>query len=292
SRCSRPAPPTMPRPAAIPGGTVMGSTAYTTLTAEPDGPVLRIVLRRPEVRNALSPLMVRELTAACERARCDPAVRALVLSGAGGNFCAGGDLKGMQAALAEARDAGRTAAQNRRFGALLELMDALDKPVIALVDGAAMGGGVGLTAVSDWAIAEASARIGTPEVTVGIVPAQIAPFLLARIGYAEARRMASCGVTLSAQEALRLNLVHEVADGPAALAAKAAAAVSQCLRCAPTALAATKRLVRAARHTPLGPTLDAGARCFAAALEAEGKEGIRAFLAKRAPDWAQKTARG
>jgi isohexenylglutaconyl-CoA hydratase len=270
----------------------MDAKAYTTLIVSRDGPVARIVMNRPEARNALSALMVRELADAFVSAREDPEIRAVLLSGADGNFCAGGDLKGMGSADALARAPLAIAAQNRRFGELLELIDALSKAVIALVEGAAMGGGVGLIAVSDWAIAERGARIGTPEVTAGIVPAQIAPFLLARIGYAQARRMASCGLRLTAEEALRCNLIHEVADGAADLSAKGMAALNQCLRCAPAALAATKHLVRTARREPLGPTLDAAARAFAIALAGEGREGTRAFIEKRAPTWAEKITRG
>ena len=136
--------------------------------------------------------------------------------------------------------------------------------VIALIEGAAMGGGVGLVAIADWAIAERSAQIGTPEVTVGLVPAQIAPFLVARIGYTQARRLASFGLRLGAEEALRIGLVHELADGRDDLLAKGAAAVNQVLRCAPEAVAETKKLVRASLREPLGPTLDAASHMFAA----------------------------
>ena len=186
---------------------------HETLIVERDGPVLKVTMNRPEARNALSPTMVRELTQAFEQARDDAGIRVVVLMGAGGTFCAGGDLKGMEgsdAARGGAKDA--TAASNRRFGALLEMADALPKAVIALIEGAAMGGGVGLVAISDWAIAEKGAQIGTPEVTVGIVPAQIAPFVVARIGYTQARRLATFGLRLDAEEALRIGLVHEMAE--------------------------------------------------------------------------------
>jgi isohexenylglutaconyl-CoA hydratase len=262
---------------------------HETLIVERNGPVLKVVMNRPGAKNVLSPVMVRELTQAFQRARDDAEVRAVVLTGAGGTFCAGGDLKGM-----ESRDAagggGReaTAASNRRFGALLELADGLPKAVIALIEGAAMGGGVGLVAISDWAIAERGAQIGTPEVTAGLVPAQIAPFLAARIGYTQARRMASFGLRLNAEEALRVGLVHELADGREGLLAKGVAAVNQVLRCAPEAVAETKQLVRAALREPLGPTLDAASHLFAAALAGESREGIRAFVEKRKPAWATK----
>jgi isohexenylglutaconyl-CoA hydratase len=259
------------------------------LIVERNGPVLKITMNRPDARNALSPTMVRELTAAFAQARDDAQVRVVVLMGGGVNFCAGGDIKGMEssdAARGGSKEA--TAASNRRFGALLEMVDALPKAVIALIEGAAMGGGVGLVAISDWAIAEASAQIGTPEVTVGLVPAQIAPFVVARIGYTQARRLATYGLRLNAQDALRVGLVHEVADNHADLMTKAAAAINQCLRCAPSAIAETKKLVRASVREPLGPTLDAASHVFAASLAGDAKEGIRAFIEKRRPAWVVK----
>jgi isohexenylglutaconyl-CoA hydratase len=122
-------------------------------------------------------------------------------------------------------------------------------------------------------------------VTVGLVPAQIAPFVAARTGSAHARRLASFGLRLDAEAALRLGLVHELADGRDDLAARGAAAVNQVLRCAPAAVAETKALVRRAASEPLGPTLDGASHLFAAALAGEAREGIRAFVEKRKPDW-------
>jgi isohexenylglutaconyl-CoA hydratase len=262
---------------------------HETLIVARDGPVLKITMNRPEARNALSPVMVRELTQAFEEARDDPAVRAVVLMGANGTFCAGGDLKGMEERRASGRgEAESLAASNRRFGALLEMIDAVPKAVIALIEGAAMGGGVGLVAVSDWAIAEKGAQIGTPEVTVGLVPAQIAPFVVARIGYTQARRLATYGLRFAASDALRVGLVHEIADSREDLLAKGVAAVNQVLRCSPQAVAETKQLVRASVREPLGPTLDAASHTFAAALAGDAREGIRAFVEKRKPAWVSK----
>jgi len=260
-----------------------------TLRVERAGPVLKIVLNRPEARNAVSPVMVCELTELFQLAHAEAAIRAVVLSGAGGTFCAGGDLKGM--ARADGESAGArlpSGASNRRFGALLELADALPKAVIALIEGAAMGGGVGLIAIADWAILEKRAQIGTPEVTVGLVPAQIAPFLTARIGYTQARRLASFGLRLDADEALRIGLVHELADGPDELIAKGLRAVNQVLRCAPQAVAETKKLVRTCLREPVTAALDAASHQFAAARAGEGREGIRAFLERRSPAWQVK----
>jgi isohexenylglutaconyl-CoA hydratase len=243
---------------------------------------------RPEASNALSPVMVRELTELFQLAHAEAGIRAVVLSGAGGTFCAGGDLKGMERANVDDKEVPSPGAANRRFGALLELADALPKAVIALIEGAAMGGGVGLIAIADWAIAEKSAQIGTPEVTVGLLPAQIAPFLAARIGSTQARRMASFGLRLGADEALRIGLVHELADGGDDLIAKGVGAVNQVLRCAPQAVAETKKLMRTCLREPLTSTLDAASHQFAAARAGEGREGIRAFLEKRSPAWLVK----
>jgi isohexenylglutaconyl-CoA hydratase len=263
-----------------------------TILAERVGPVLKVTLNRPEVRNALSQTMVRELADAFQQARDDAEIRVVVLMGAGGNFCAGGDLKGMSERAAPAGDSDESiATSNRRFGALLETADTLPKAVIALIEGATMGGGVGLLSVSDWAIAERGAQIGTPEVTVGLVPAQIARFVVRRVGYTQARRMATYGLRLDAPEALRIGLVHELADGHGELMLRGAAAVNQCLRCAPDAVAETKRLIRASLHEPLGPTLDQAAHSFAAALASDAREGIRAFLEKRQPGWFKKVDR-
>ena len=262
---------------------------HETLIVAHDGPVLKITMNRPEARNALSPAMVRELTQAFEEARGDPAIRVVVLAGANGTFCAGGDLKGMEGSqAASGGDRNSTAASNRRFGALLEMIDALPKAVVALIEGAAMGGGVGLVAVSDWAIAERGAQIGTPEVTVGLVPAQIAPFVVARIGYTQARRLATYGLRVGAADAMRLGLVHEVADNREDLHAKCVTAINQVLRCSPQAVAETKLLVRASVREPLGPTLDAASHTFAAALAGDAREGIRAFVEKRKPAWVTK----
>jgi isohexenylglutaconyl-CoA hydratase len=264
--------------------------SHETLIVERDGPLLKVVLNRPEARNALSPAMVRELAEVFQDACEDASVRVVVLMGAGGTFCAGGDLKGMEGrGAAGDSDAEAVAASNRRFGALLEMADALPKAVIALVEGAALGGAVGLIAIADWVIAEKAAQIGTPEVTVGIVPAQITPFLVQRVGYGEARRLAAFGLRLTAEEALRIGLVHETAEGRDELVAKGVAAVNQCLRCAPQAVAEAKRLVRASLpERPLPPLLDQASEMFAAALVGEAGEGIGAFVEKRKPAWAMK----
>ena len=266
--------------------------SYNTLIVERDGPVLKVTLNRPDVRNALSQQMLVELGTVFAKVRDEEDVRVLVLDGAGGNFCAGGDFKGMQKSdVAQGGAIESTAASNRRFGAFLEMADTFPKAFIVLVEGACMGGGVGLLAVADWVIADREAQIGTPEVTVGIVPAQITPFVVQRIGTAHARRLAAFGLRLGAEEAYRIGLVHELAANHGELRDKGAAAINQCLRCAPEAVAETKKLVRAAAREPLSDVLDDASHMFAAALSGNAKEGIRAFLEKRKPAWLRKIER-
>lgn len=262
---------------------------YDALKVDRMGPVLKVALNRPEARNAMSPIMLAELERAFAEAREDPQIRVLVLTGSGGVFSAGGDFRNMQKSdAATSGNVDDTAASNRRFGTFLEMANAFPKALVTLVEGACMGGGVGLVAVSDWVIAERAAQIGTPEVTVGIVPAQITPFILDRIGGAHGRRLTCFGLRLSAEEAYRIGLVHEVAESPQDLHVRGAAAVNQLLRCAPAAFTATKALVRRSQREPLAETLDAASYMFANALAGEAKEGIGAFLEKRKPSWNSK----
>ncbi len=260
---------------------------YEALKVEPAGPVLKVTLNRPEARNALSPVMLAELGQAFTEAWNSETIRVVLLRGAGGLFSAGGDFRNMQKSDAAAgRGTDDTAQSNRRFGTFLEMLRSFPKGLVTVVEGPCMGGGVGLLAVSDWVIAEKSAQIGTPEVTVGIVPAQITPFIIDRIGTAQARRLLSFGLRLSAADACQVGLVHEVADGPEDLAAKTTAAINQVLRAAPGAVAETKKLVALSQSGDLGPTLDSAAHMFAQSLAGEAREGIGAFLEKRKPVWA------
>ncbi|MDX2202084.1 MAG: enoyl-CoA hydratase-related protein [Hyphomicrobiaceae bacterium] len=260
--------------------------SFEALQIERDGPVLKVTLNRPQARNALSPEMLMELGQVFTLAWNEEAVRAVLLRAAGGTFSAGGDFRNMQRSeAASGRGTADTALSNRRFGTFLEMLRGFPKGLVTLVEGPCMGGGVGLVAVSDWVIAEKSAQIGTPEVTVGIVPAQIAPFIVERIGRAQAQRLLAFGLRLSAAEACRIGLVHEVADGAADLSAKGLAALNQVLRAAPGAVAETKKLVALSQSGDVGAALDTASHMFANALAGEAREGISAFLEKRKPGW-------
>jgi isohexenylglutaconyl-CoA hydratase len=254
-----------------------------TLALRVEGDCLHVTLDRPAVRNALNPTMIAELAAVFDHVRARPGLRIVVLRGAGGHLCAGGDLA--ELARAATTDLDAVAASNRRFGALLQEIDSVDAIVIAIAEGSVMGGGVGLLCVTDLALSTPDARFRLPEAAVGLLPAQVAPFLARRVGHAQARRLALTGATLDAPAAAALGLVHEVVSEPAARLEPACAAIRAL---APGALAATKALLRRADQVPVGELLDQGARAFAAALAgAEGREGTAAFTAGRRPRWAE-----
>ncbi|MGX5219095.1 enoyl-CoA hydratase/isomerase family protein [Pseudomonas segetis] len=248
--------------------------------------VLTVTLNRPESRNAMSLSMVEELTQVFSQLNQDQQVRAVVLRGAGGHFCAGGDIKDMANARAVGIDAYREL--NRAFGSMLEQAQRLPQVVIALLEGAVLGGGFGLACVSDVAIAADDAKFGLPETTLGILPAQIAPFVAKRIGLTQARRLALTAARFSGQEAARLGLVHFSEASAAAIEQRLDETLAQIKRCAPQANAATKALLLDTELQPLGQLLDDAAQSFAnAVLSPEGIEGTMAFVQKRTPGWAE-----
>jgi len=272
---------------------VIALPSYTTLLTELDAGVLRVTMNRPERRNALSPEMVDELVALFTLLSAERELRAIVLRGAGGNFCAGADVKGMQSAGASRSTSGGDAKQavargNRRFGDLMSAVNDVPVPVVAVVEGAVMGGGFGLVCVADVALAVRDARFGLPETGLGLIPAQIAPFVVQRVGLSQARRLMLTGARLDGAEAARVGLVHEVCDDAAALEAALAGTLTQIRRCAPLANSATKRLVLSVPGRPLATVLDEAAQVFAdASLGDEAREGTLAFVEKRLPKWAQ-----
>ncbi|WP_192561879.1 enoyl-CoA hydratase/isomerase family protein [Pseudomonas gozinkensis] len=256
-----------------------------TLLLERHNGVLHITLNRPESRNAMSLQMVAELRAVLAEVRDDRSVRALVLSGAGGHFCAGGDIKDMANARAQGSDAYREL--NRAFGSLLEEAQHTPQVLITVLQGAVLGGGFGLACVSDIAIADHQAQFGLPETSLGLLPAQITPFVVQRIGLTEARHLALTAARFDGHHARRLGLVHFVEQDPQALAERLDEVLDHVLCCAPEANAVTKKLLLASAGQPSSELLDEAAQWFSAAVTgAEGIEGTMAFVQKRKPRWA------
>lgn len=246
-------------------------------------------LNDPARRNALSEAMVDALLAACERATADTALRGVVLRGAGGQFCSGGSLGDFADTIGQPLAPGQhdpLVPLNRRFGALLQALVALPQWLLVAVEGAALGGGLGLVCCADQVVAHVGARFGAPEVTLGIVPAQIAPFVALRLGPAAARRWLLTGEPVEARAALHAGLVDVVTDD--ALDAAVQTAVRHWATAAPQAVAATKRLLLAQRTgQPLPALLDDAAQTFAQALRGpEAPLGLAAFAARKLPPWS------
>jgi isohexenylglutaconyl-CoA hydratase len=245
-------------------------------------------LNDPASRNALSADSVGALRAACQRARHDTALRGVVLQGAGGSFCAGGSLGGFARSIGQALTEGNAdplVPMNRDFGHLLQELAALPQWLLAAVDGAAMGGGIGLVCCADWVVATSRAVFATPEVTMGIVPAQIAPFVMRRLGDLNGRRWLLSGARFNAAQALEQGLVTEVVqDLDAALLER----IGTLSRSVPMALAATKQLLADGSEQALPRLLDQAALAFASALRGpEAGRGLKAFADKAAPPWSR-----
>ncbi len=258
------------------------------LILEPRGSVLTIWLNRPEARNALSAEMVDELGAVLDATRDDRRLRTIILRGKGGFFCAGGDIKGFKSDLqGGAPDRDDVARGNRSFGDLMIKLNEQPQAVIILVEGAAIGGGLGLACVGDVTIVTRDARFRLSETSLGIPPAQIAPFVTERVGLTQARRLMLTGARFTGEEAVHYGIGHILAEDAADLEAKLAQVLEQIALCAPGANAVTKGIVFETTRRPRPQALDFASRGFAdCMLSEEGREGVAAFVEKRKPSWA------
>lgn len=246
--------------------------------------VATLTLDRAEKHNALSEAMIGELTEAAGRLARDPAVRVVVLTGAGSSFCAGGDLDWMRAQMAA--DAATRARGATALARMLSALDGLPKPLIGRIQGQAFGGGIGMMAVCDVAVGVDTAMFGLTETRLGLIPATIGPYVIARMGAAMARRVFFSARRFGAEEAVRLGLLTRAVPVEE-LDAAVEAEVAPYLGCAPGAVAEGKALVRR-----LGPRIDEAV--IAETVEAlvrrwespEAAEGIGAFFDRRKPRWA------
>ena len=264
----------------------MTEPAPVTLTQ--DGPVARVTLNRPEIHNAFDEALIAALAETFTGLAEDPAARVVVLAGAGRSFSAGADLNWMKRAAAY--DEERNREEARAMEAMFRAIDDCPKPVIAAVHGAAIGGGVGLVAACDIAIASDAAVFATSEVRLGIVPAVIAPFVIRAIGPRAARRYFLTAERFDAAEALRIGLVHETVP-PDRLEFRVAEIAAELLKGGPLAQAEAKRLVRLVGMMPQGGSILAEhtiAMIAERRASDEGREGIGAFLEKRKPGWGER----
>jgi methylglutaconyl-CoA hydratase len=258
--------------------------SYQTLDVAVDGAgVARVALNVPDRRNALSARMIAELTEVAGTLGLGGA-RVIVLSGHGRVFCAGGDLGWMQAQIASDRTV--RMAEARKLALMLQALNEMPVPLIGRIQGGAFGGGVGLACICDTAVAGASAQFGLTETRLGLIPATISPYVLARMGEGRARQVFMSGRVFGAAEAERLGIVARVVPDEA-LDQAVDAEVLPYLSAAPGAVGRAKALARA-----LGPRIDAGVidesiRHLADAWETpEAARGIAAFLGKTTPDWS------
>ena len=257
--------------------------AYQHLATERTGSVERLTLNRPDVRNAFNETMIAELTGWARHVAGDPGIRAIVISGAGPVFCAGADAAWMAKTVEHSQ--AENVADARLAAEMFRSIDELQVPVIGRVQGAAIGGGAGLAAVCDVVVADEHAIFGFTEVKLGIIPAVISPFVLAKIGRSAARELFLTGRRFTAQHALDIGLVHAVVPADD-IDAGVDAVLREVLSAGPEAIAASKRLIA---QVAVCPPEDATALTSEALAErrvsAEGQEGLRAFLQKRTPGW-------
>ncbi|MFC0217044.1 methylglutaconyl-CoA hydratase [Pseudochelatococcus lubricantis] len=256
----------------------------TSLLIARDGPVATVTLNRPEVRNAFDDALIAALTEAFAELGGDGQIRVVVLAASGKAFCAGADLAWMR------RMADYTHAENladaTALATMLRTIHECPKPVVARVQGDVFAGGMGLVAASDIAVAVDSARFCLSEVKLGLIPATIAPYVIAALGPRAAQRFVLTAEVFSAETAARTGFVHEIA-GAEALDAAVARYVQAFLNASPAALAAGKRLLREAGGRAVDDALVADTARRIADIRAshEGREGVQSFLNKTKPSW-------
>jgi methylglutaconyl-CoA hydratase len=256
-------------------------TTAIAIAIERQGPLGLVTLNRPERHNAFDDALIAELTEAFRSMEAEDGIRAVVLSAAGPSFSAGADLNWMR------RVAGAPQEENKRdamaLAALMRTLSELRKPTVARVQGPAYGGGVGLVACCDIAVAMVSATFALSEAKLGLIPAVISPYVVAAIGPRAARRYFLTAEKIDASDAWRMGLVHELAQDETDLDEKIGEIVDALLACGPAAQAECKSLIRAVAHRPVTSELiqDTAERIARVRSSPEGMEGVSAFLEKR-----------
>jgi methylglutaconyl-CoA hydratase len=248
-----------------------------------DGPVVRVTLDRPDVRNAFNEELISELTAWAESVKPSVAERVVVLAGAGRMFCAGADVNWMSRMVGYSDE--ENVRDARALGRMFAALNSLPVPLIGRIHGAALGGGAGLAAICDIVVAAEDAIFGFTEVKLGILPAVISPYAIAKIGQSAARELFLTGARFSAERAKEVGLVHAVA-AESDLDRVIAKYVNDLLTSAPQAVATSKRLIGAVSNRAPDDVLDLTVETIARQrVSPEGQEGLRAFLEKRKPSW-------
>lgn len=257
---------------------------YETLEVVVEQGVATVWMNRPDVHNAFNAQLIADITAACRALDADDAVRVVVLAGRGKSFSAGADLNWMKAAGEASVE--ENLADARKLAGMLRALAELRKPTIARVQGAALGGGMGLASACDICIASDKAVFATSEVKFGIIPSAISPYVIRAIGERQSYRYFQTAERIGADRAREIGLAHDVAPGEE-LDAKVAEVVAALLQGGPKAQAAAKDLIRAVANRPIDDdvTEDTARRISALRATPEAKEGLDAFLTKRPAAW-------
>lgn len=264
-------------------GAAKNSPPMSTILVNQDGSVANVIMSRPDKHNAFNPELIAELHQTFLKLGEDKSVRVVVLKGEGRSFSAGADLDWMKGQGEVGEEENLRSA--REMGELFRAIDQCPKPVVAAIQGAALGGGAGLVCSADIAIAGPKALFGFTEVRLGLVAAVISPFVLRRLGYSIAREKLLTGERFGPDEALRIGMVHQATED---LEKAVGETVTRLLKGSTQAQAASKQLLSEVWSTPEPEQLGPAAKCIAGArASTDGREGLAAFLEKRKPNWTQ-----
>ena len=265
--------------------------ALGTIEVAERNEIALVTLNRTDVHNAFNETLIAELTDALRALDANPRIRAIILLSSGKSFCAGADLKWMERMAGYAYE--QNIADASALARLLQTLAGMGKPTIARVHGAAFGGGVGLIACCDIAIATQNATFALSEAKLGLIPATIGPYVVEAIGARHARRYMITAETFDAAEAYRIGLVHDIVPDVEALDARVNELLGSLLVAGPHAQKAVKALVRAVAHRPIDERVvaDTAERIATIRASDEGREGIAAFLTRRSPEWVPASLR-
>lgn len=257
---------------------------FETLKVSSENQVLTVELNRPDCRNAFNDQLISELQAVFEGVEKDSKTRVVVLQGTGKVFCAGGDLNWMQASIN--MNEKENLADTKKLSKMFATLNSCSKPVVGLVQGAAIGGGVGLVSICDYVVASQEAVFSLAEVRLGIIPACIGPFVLAKIGESHARAFFISAERFSAERAYQVGLVHELVAEPGQLIQSKNRIIGNLLQCGPNAMAEAKALVGKLKTLNFAEAQEHVATTLSRIrVTPEGQEGLKAFLEKRKPKW-------
>lgn len=259
----------------------------SAIILEPEDGWLTIWFNSPDNRNALTEALIADLESTLTKVRSDRSIRGITLRGKGGTFCSGGDLKAFHAGLAGDANPKEIEAMNRRGGEFFHLVKTMPQVVLALADGAVIAGGLGLLCCADIVVVTTDTKFALTETQLGIVPAQIASYLVQRIGLPKAKHLMLTGAKLSGKEAHSIGLANFVVDNENGFGEVENNIRKDVIRCAPNAIAATKEILLQSGSLDQNKMTEFAAQKFAQCLlSSEGREGILSFMEKRSPSWA------